>query len=176
MAALFVALVGATATDAFIKTTSTTEFCISCHEMEATVYQEYRKSIHYQNASGVRAACADCHIPHDWVTTLWRKLLAANDLYHHLAGTIDTTEKFEIHRLEMAKRVWASMKASDSRECRNCHSFDAMDLSKQRHRAIKQHRQGMSTSDTCIDCHKGIAHKPVHEETPAEDEELKLEF
>ncbi len=45
-----------------IKLTSTTEFCVSCHSVQP-VYQEYKQSVHFQNASGVRAECHDCHIP-----------------------------------------------------------------------------------------------------------------
>ena len=30
--------------------TNNEEFCISCHEMEANVYEEYRDTIHYANA------------------------------------------------------------------------------------------------------------------------------
>lgn len=33
-----------------IKLTSTTEFCVSCHSMQP-VYQEYKQSVHFQNAS-----------------------------------------------------------------------------------------------------------------------------
>ncbi len=47
-----------------IKVTSTTEFCVSCHSMQP-VYEEYKQSVHFQNASGVRAECHDCHIPPD---------------------------------------------------------------------------------------------------------------
>ena len=35
-----------------IKVTSTTEFCVSCHSMQP-VYEEYKQSVHFQNASGV---------------------------------------------------------------------------------------------------------------------------
>lgn len=160
--------------------TSTTEFCISCHEMESTVFQEYKKTVHFNNPAGVRASCADCHIPHNFGDTLVRKVLAAKDVYHHLLGTIDTEEKFEARRLEMAQRVWASMKASDSKECRNCHSFDAMVLDKQKLRAQKQHLNAIDDKSTCIDCHKGIAHKAVHQDakpnTIEAEEEIKLEF
>ncbi|MBL8484099.1 MAG: NapC/NirT family cytochrome c, partial [Rhodocyclaceae bacterium] len=41
-------------------------FCISCHEMEENVFKEYRNTIHYQNRTGVRATCPDCHVPKDW--------------------------------------------------------------------------------------------------------------
>ena len=82
----------------------------------------------YKNASGVRAICSDCHVPHAWGPKMIRKIQASNELWHKLMGTIDTPEKFEAKRLELATHVWETMKATDSRECRNCHSFEAMDF------------------------------------------------
>ena len=58
----------------------------------------------------------------------------------------------------MAERVWASMEATGSSECRNCHSFEAMDLEEQRRRPRTKHPEAMEEGKTCIDCHKGIAH------------------
>ena len=144
-----------------VEQTNTMGFCISCHEMEQTVYQEYKKSIHYKNASGVRASCSDCHVPKQWLPKMIRKLQATNELYHKVMGTIDTPEKFETKRLELAENVWKNMQASDSRECRNCHSFDAMDFHKQRRRSAEKMQQSIKkgNNETCIDCHKGIAHK-----------------
>ncbi len=57
--------------------------------------------------------------------------MATKELFHKIVGTVNTPEKFEAKRMEMAQRVWASMKATDSRECRNCHENVWMDLSKQ---------------------------------------------
>jgi nitrate/TMAO reductase-like tetraheme cytochrome c subunit len=87
-----------------------------------------------------------------------RKVQATNELFHHLRGTIDTPQKFDEKRREMAERVWASMIANDSRECRNCHSWNAMDLHKQTPRAREKMEQGRQEGKTCIECHKGIAH------------------
>jgi nitrate/TMAO reductase-like tetraheme cytochrome c subunit len=139
--------------------TNTLEFCISCHEMQSTVYEEYKKSVHFSNASGVRAICSDCHVPKDWTHKVIRKVQATSELYHHLAGTIDTIAKFEAKRPELAARVWTAMKATDSRECRNCHSFESMAFHKQSARASEKMQDAMKTGGTCIDCHKGIAHK-----------------
>ncbi len=50
------------------------------------------------------------------------------------------------------------MKATDSRECRNCHKFDYMDYSVQEPRASRIHQEALTTGKTCIDCHRGIAH------------------
>jgi cytochrome c-type protein NapC len=102
-----------------MEATNTLAFCISCHEMENTVYQEYRHSVHYSNASGVQATCPDCHVPKEWTAKFIRKIKASRELYYWLLGTIDTREKFEAKRLELATRVWETMQKSDSHECRN---------------------------------------------------------
>ena len=147
-----------------MEATNTLEFCVSCHEMRDTVYQEYKTSVHFKNASGVRAICSDCHVPHAWVPKMIRKVQASGELWHKLRGSIDTAEKFEAKRLQLATHVWETMKATDSRECRNCHSFDAMDFTHQRQRSREKMEPvalgtNLSEGSTCIDCHKGIAHK-----------------
>jgi cytochrome c-type protein NapC len=155
--------------------TNTLEFCISCHEMKDNVYQEYKPTIHYSNRTGVRAECPDCHVPKEWVYKIIRKIQASNELYHHfIVKDVDTPEKFDAKRLTLAKHVWKAMKVTDSRECRNCHNFESMNPKFQRPRARKQHLNAFETGQTCIDCHKGIAHKNVRDQLT--DEELeKLE-
>ena len=141
-----------------MEATNTMTFCISCHEMRDTVYQEYKESVHYKNPSGVQATCSDCHVPRPWVYKFVRKIKATNELYHKALGTIDTPEKFEARRLYLAERVWESMRETDSRECRNCHDFKSMDLSEQDSYASKRHKRAVKKGETCIDCHDGIAH------------------
>lgn len=142
-----------------MEATNTLEFCISCHEMKDNVYQEYKKTIHYANRTGVRAVCSDCHVPKDWTHKMLRKIQASKEVWGKITGVIDTPVKFEAHRLVMAEREWARMKANDSRECRNCHSFDSMDTEKQKLRGSKMHKIAQEDKQTCIDCHKGIAHQ-----------------
>lgn len=145
-----------------MEVTNTMDFCISCHEMGDNVGPEYRQTIHFENRTGVRAECSDCHVPDPWVYKVVRKIKASNELYHWALGSIDTPEKFEDKRLTLAKHVWADMKSTDSRECRNCHSWDAMKTDTQKKRAQKQHQTAQDEGLTCIDCHKGIAHRAVH--------------
>ncbi len=152
-----------------MEATNTQEFCIGCHEMEKNVYREYLPTIHYSNRTGVRATCPDCHVPDPWVHKVVRKIQASQELYHKMMGTVDTPEKFDAHRLTMAKRVWTAMKETDSRECRNCHNFESMNPKYQRPRARKQHLNAFKTGQTCIDCHKGIAHKDVRKLLSDED-------
>lgn len=138
--------------------TNTEEFCISCHEMRVNVYEEYKDTIHYNNRTGVRATCPDCHVPKEWVYKFVRKIKATNELYHKVLGSIDTPEKFEAKRLQLAQNVWKAMEETDSRECRNCHDYKSMDYTEQRRRSMQQHQKGIDEGKTCINCHKGIAH------------------
>ena len=143
-----------------LEMTNSEAFCISCHQMRDTVYKEYTATVHYNNASGVRATCPDCHVPKQWGPKILRKIAATTELYHALVGTIDTPDKFEAHRLTMARRVWADMTATNSRECRNCHSNDAFDFHKMKKpEDAERMKKGMAAGETCISCHKGIAHK-----------------
>ena len=142
-----------------MEATNTLEFCVSCHEMRDTVYQEYKKTVHYQNRTGVRAICSDCHVPKDWTHKMIRKIKASGEVWGKLTGSIDTMEKFEAKRLELATHEWERMKAADSRECRNCHSFEGMNPAKQQPRAQQPHSKATERKQTCIDCHKGIAHQ-----------------
>ena len=155
-----------------MEATNTMSFCISCHEMEDNVYQEYKETIHYTNRTGVRAVCSDCHVPKDWTHKMIRKVQASREVWGKITGTIDTKEKFEAKRLVLAEREWARMKASDSRECRNCHSFDSMDPEKQKLRGAKMHKIAQAENQTCIDCHKGIAHHKPKGMKEDEDEDL----
>jgi cytochrome c-type protein NapC len=141
-----------------MEATNKLEFCIGCHEMQDNVFQEYKKTIHYSNRTGVRAICSDCHVPKDWEHKVLRKVKASRELWGKLTGVVDTKEKFEARRMEMATKEWARMKASDSRECRNCHSFEAMRGSKEKELIFEKHMKAKDQGKTCIDCHKGIAH------------------
>jgi len=142
-----------------LEMTNTESFCITCHEMETNVYREYKQTVHYSNRTGVRATCPDCHVPKTWVHKMARKIQASNELLHHFLGTIDTREKYEGKRLELAKNVWKVMKETDSRECRNCHNFEFMDFVVQEKRSRGRHEEAIDNGMTCIDCHKGIAHE-----------------
>ncbi|WP_186300348.1 NapC/NirT family cytochrome c [Denitromonas ohlonensis] len=150
--------------------TNTEKFCISCHEMEDNVYQEYKETIHYSNRTGVRAVCSDCHVPKDWTHKMIRKVQASREVWGKITGSIDTREKFEAKRLQLARNEWARMKVSDSRECRNCHSLESMNSELQRQRARKQHETAREDNMTCIDCHKGIAHHKPEGMTEADEE------
>jgi len=143
-----------------LEATNTTAFCVSCHEMRTNVYEELQGTIHFTNRSGVRAGCPDCHVPHEWTPKIARKMQASKEVWGHIFGSIATRDAFLDIRRHLAESEWARMKANDSLECRNCHSTVSMDLSRQNPRAANAHERFLFTNErTCIDCHKGIAHR-----------------
>jgi len=143
-----------------LEATNTEVFCTSCHEMEDNVFAELKRTIHYSNRSGVRATCPDCHVPHQWTNKIARKMEASKEVWGKVFGTINTREKFLDKRRDMAEHEWARLKANDSLECRNCHNYNAMDITRQSPRAAVIHERNLLNGNkTCIDCHKGIAHQ-----------------
>ena len=151
--------------------TNTEEFCIGCHEMRDNVYAEFKGTIHDKNRSGVRAICANCHVPHEPVALIVRKMQASFEVWGHLTGKIDTKEKFEQHRYQLAKNVWTAMIRNDSHECRNCHKADSMSSELQTEKARARHAKARAENITCIMCHFGIAHREPDGPGP---QELKL--
>ncbi|MBK5207161.1 MAG: NapC/NirT family cytochrome c [Polaromonas sp.] len=146
------------------------QFCANaCHEMKSTVAVEYKGSIHDSNRTGVRATCPDCHVPHAYIPNYLAKLGLFSDIWgHFVTGSINTKEKFEAKRYELAKRVWVDMKANDSRECRHCHTTSKMDPEKQTKKAQTRHEKLRTEGLTCIDCHFGISHQEPEGPGPQE--------
>src|SRR5262245_18104037 len=138
--------------------TSTEKFCSdACHDQRHAA-AEFKGTVHDKNRIGVRAECADCHIPKELVPMMIRKVEAAREIWGHFTGKIDTDEKYEKHRHAMATREWTRMKKNDSQECRNCHRASAADFEAQSENAQKRHKMAREQKLTCIDCHFGIAH------------------
>lgn len=154
--------------------TSTESFCANtCHEMTNNVAKEYKDSFHNSNRTGVRATCPDCHVPKTVIPLYIKKMGALHDLWSHLfTHSVDTKEKFEAKRYELAKRVWVYMKSNDSRECRSCHTADKMDPDKQSDKAKARHAKARREKMTCIDCHFAITHNEPEGPGP---QEIKVE-
>lgn len=168
-----IALIG---TDVIVKATGTVEFCGgACHSMKAFTLPEYQQSAHHANPSGVVATCADCHIPHGYPEKLWYKAKAGiRDIIQEGRGVIATAELYEKERWRLANAVWSEMKANDSANCRHCHAFTVDSVAKQKSMAQKMHKMVLEKKGTCIDCHKGVAHKePEEPAAPAKTSALR---
>lgn len=136
------------------------QFCANaCHEMNQ-LQKEHKGTVHDVNRSGVRATCNDCHVPHAYIPNYLAKLGLWSDVWgHFVTRSINTPEKFEAKRYELAKRVWLDMKKNDSRECRHCHTTAKMNPDKQSEKALRRHEKGRQDGLTCIDCHFAMSHK-----------------
>lgn len=159
LAGVVVGVVGVVGFNFSLQATNTEAFCTSCHEMYAQPYQTVQQTAHYNNASGVRPTCSDCHVPHEFVPKMIRKVEAAREVWGHLIGKIDTEEKYREHLAEMKAREVARMRADDSASCRSCHDVQRMDLAAQSEKARYYHLAMAEQAKTCIDCHQGIAHQ-----------------
>lgn len=137
--------------------TNTEEFCVSCHAMQ-TPFEELKQTVHWKNNSGVRATCSDCHVPHEKTDKLARKIQASREVYAEFTGKLKEEGAFEAHRAEMAEREWARFAANGSKECKNCHSYERMDFDKMSPVAQKAMKPAAERDQSCVDCHKGIAH------------------
>ena len=121
---------------------------------------EMAGTVHNDNATGIKVSCYECHLPRAyWPKIIKKTKSGVKDMYHTMLGTIDTLEKFEAHRMHMATVTWAEMNENDSRECRYCHDTSQWDLASQSEKAQEYHAPALSNDKTCIDCHKGLAHK-----------------
>lgn len=156
-AGVVIGAVGLWGFDAVMHATSSEAFCTSCHEMDSP-YAQLKKTSHFDNSSGVRATCADCHVPHEFGPKMVRKIEAAREVWGTITGIIDTPEKYAAHAPAMKAREIARLRNNNSQECRNCHEVEHMMAAIQSSKAQKYHRSMESQGKTCIDCHAGIAH------------------
>ncbi|MDT8438690.1 MAG: NapC/NirT family cytochrome c [Wenzhouxiangellaceae bacterium] len=156
--ALGVGAAGIGGVNTMLHATSTTEFCFACHSHEQFIRPEYEAASHFKNAAGVRAECADCHLPHGFFELAIKKVIVSKDIIPELMGKIDTQEKYDANRAHMAEKVWRDFKANDSKYCRHCHSVEAMDLEAQGRSTGRRHSTMAERGKTCIDCHYGIVH------------------
>jgi len=143
-----VTAVGGLAAFAGLEYSSTTPFCMSCHEMRVVGEQGWMHSTHYHNPKGVVAGCHDCHIPPEPIPLLWTKTRdGIKDVAVHIFGEPDP-ERMHWDKLGKSAR----RKIYDS-ACMTCHS----NLTPQGAtiKMILAHREyeRMNGRKRCLDCH-----------------------
>lgn len=136
---------------------NTTEFCLSCHSM-SYVYEEFKQSKHYTNASGVRPECGQCHVARRFFPAMWDHVMGTHDLIAELSNDWGTVEKFDAGRSRMAERARLKMLAEDSHTCRECHKMEA--IAPTRKRGQRAHDDAVAKGrSNCIACHYNLVHK-----------------
>ncbi len=157
---LFLAIgaVGTVGFNTVIHATSTDAFCVNCH-VPSYAQEEFKQSVHGSSRSGMVVNCADCHVAKEFVPKMWRKITAMKEVYWQIKGDYNTPEAYAEHKKEMQARIVEGFRATDSRECRNCHDVERMNFDKQKKMAANMHQRMDKMGKTCIDCHAGkIAH------------------
>jgi len=153
-------LAGVPVADEVSRYFSSDEFCSnSCHVMTATVVEELHEASHWTRQSGVRAGCADCHVSEGLAAAYWDHFLGLSEIWAMYVKGIDTVEEFEAVRPELADRVRFRMLANDSKNCRTCHTMEAIRPEKKR--GQRAHETAMEEGLSCIICHYNIVHKEV---------------
>lgn len=136
---------------------NSTPFCVSCHSMGAYVYEEFKKSKHFTNASGVRPECGQCHVAKRFWPAVWDHAMGTHDLISEYSHDWTRPEVFEARRTKMAEKARLKMLDENSHTCRECHKFDAIVPTRKRgERAHNDARQKGSTN--CIACHYNLVH------------------
>lgn len=141
--------------------TSSTDFCLSCHEMR--VHQaELALSAHAKDAEGNDIACSRCHIPNSNVARMLgaKAWLGAKDIWTHAAGGGENLNRAEMQ--PVARRF------TDDANCRQCHQDLArnarndgpVSLEGQLSHANYLGENGQSRSG-CVGCHMNLAHLPA---------------
>ena len=143
--------------------TSSDAFCgTTCHSMQAHVANEpaYLESAHRTAASGVRAGCADCHIPAGLVASTWAHVKGGvKDIISESMNDFAAPGVWEEGRAERAHAVRDWLLETDSGTCRGCHDESAIEP--ERKRGQRQHKEAREKGLTCIACHYNLVHAEV---------------
>ncbi len=132
--------------------TSTDESCNMCH-VHPHVFDSWRLSTHYNNPSGFRAGCVDCHLPPKGQGYVPEKIkAAARDIYGYLFKDSADYNWEQKSTLEYAQHhVFKSA-------CLNCHhNLFPLTLTKEGQDAHLYYSQNEETL-RCINCHLNVGH------------------
>ena len=142
--------------------TSSDAFCTTCHSM-TYADQNYRQTVYYNSASGVRASCGDCHVSEGVFAATWDHAVGSKDLFKQLFGPdYDDPVINALHLPEAAFAARRWFQARDSATCKRCHTLEAIQGKRADTEAI--HREE-TDGKSCIDCHYNLVHRKVPDES-----------
>ncbi|HUX58725.1 MAG TPA: SUMF1/EgtB/PvdO family nonheme iron enzyme [Bacteroidales bacterium] len=137
-----------------IHSTSTNEYCVSCH-IHPSADASWKKSVHYDTQSGYRVACVDCHLPPKGDGYLWAKgTTGLRDLWSKWTKDSASFDWVDRGRLEVARTyVYES-------SCIKCHeNLFPGKLTKEGEDAHLYYTQTEKTEELhCINCHLNAGH------------------
>lgn len=139
--------------------TSSTGYCISCHEMEP-YKDELKKSSHALTKEKQAVECKDCHIPNGYGGRYFivKTVLGMKDLLTHYFGDPENLNRREMQ--DVARRF------IPDENCRKCHQDLKKDVKDKELSEIGQlcHEAYLGknggTRRGCAGCHFNMAHLP----------------
>ncbi len=132
--------------------TSTNKFCESCH-VHPHVFDTWKRSTHYDNPSGFRVNCVDCHLPPKGEGYLKAKIITgARDIY----GVVfkDSAD----YQWELKSTLEYAQHHVYKTSCLHCHqNLFPLTLSKEGQDAHLYYSQNEDEL-RCINCHLNVGH------------------
>lgn len=129
------------------------EFCTSCHGYEP-IAAAYREDVHGgNNEFGVRAACNDCHLPHDnSLHYFWVK--ARHGIVDPTMSLLKEPDEIDWHAIRERREEFVY----DS-SCLNCHKY-LQEATESNRKAFRGHRRYFADRGkySCVKCHKHVGH------------------
>ena len=140
-------------TDEGITATSDAQFCVNCHSMEV-FERAHDDDIHGgNNDHGIRATCAQCHLPHDSsINYLYTKSRTGiHDLWVENFGDPENID-WEAKRAHREEYVYDS-------GCITCHS-NLEEATQATPKALIAHKPYFlgEIEDKCVTCHENVGH------------------
>lgn len=134
-------------TNAHLEASKSTEFCLSCHEMQPygeTLWiedQDYLPAAHFQNSRVPRDhACYACHTTYTMYGDVSSKWKGFRHLFIHFFGDVPEPGEIELYEPFL------------NRECLYCHGGARTFEENEFH---VEYRDELTTSDTsCLECHE----------------------
>lgn len=143
-----------------VKLTSTTTFCLSCHEMR--VYQkELAMSAHARDAQGNEIGCSRCHIPNAHVVRMLgaKAWMGIKDIWLHSTGDVTDLDRGAMQAV--ARRF------TDDSNCRSCHQDLMRNAANTGENSVYgklSHANYLGENGKspagCVYCHLNVAHLP----------------
>ena len=139
--------------------TSSTEYCLSCHEMKR-YDKELKASSHAKDANKKEIGCGQCHIPESGLRWLAVKaIFGVKDIAKHTFGDVSDLDRLELQHF--------TRRFVPDENCLACHK-DLMksvkgepigEVGKQAHEAYLG--KNGNTASNCAGCHQNMGHLPT---------------
>jgi len=137
-----------------LESTSTNDYCVSCH-IHPLADAGWKRSVHYDTESGYHVACVECHLPLKGDGYLWAKgTTGLRDLWSFYTKDSASFDWADRSRLEVARHH------TYESSCIKCHeNLFPPALTKEGEDAHLYYNQTEKTPELhCINCHLNAGH------------------